>query len=128
MFRQNVALQNADGSHRCWLAPKEIERRLRAGEIRRIIDKGKAPKYRMVAIPEPSNSAPTPLVQITAAEMRQIAQLGERDLRDLARVALAPVTDKSVAYRLKRVQRWMGHGLIPLNDLTAPIAEATIAV
>ena len=126
MYKQTIRLENPDGSHCCWLAPKEMERRIRGGTVRKVSEKGKPVKYRVIAFPGPSDSASTRFVQITAEEAQRIAALTEKDLRNLAGAALAPVADKSIAHRLKQVQRWIGHGLIPLDDMTAPIAEAVI--
>jgi hypothetical protein len=49
-------LQNADGTHRCYITESEVLAGVAKNNIRRVSPKGKAPVYQMVQLPDPSES------------------------------------------------------------------------
>lgn len=125
MVKQNVVLQNADGTFRCALAQAEINRLLETKQIRRIVEKGKPVRYRMLTFPLPSNSRES-AAQITAAEMRILPTFSDRELKRLAKACGEPVKEPAVVAKIKLIQRWMGHGLIGSTATTELIADATV--
>lgn len=126
MVKQNLALLNEDGKTHCkWCAPKEIERLLRAGKVRKIAEKGKPIRYALRSYPQPSNSADSP-AEITTSEMQRLPAFGARELKRLAKECQAEnsKSEPRVVAKVRLIQRWMGHGLIERNAVTELIASA----
>lgn len=115
MRKQNIQLQNEDGSHRQWLCQSEIERLVERGECTRITRrKDPSPKYRMKSFPKPSISEIT-APALTRKDASILASLppGFIERLDDAKVSSMP------AERIQALQRLMGWGLIPNNPLLA---------
>jgi hypothetical protein len=96
--KQNVELQNADGSHRCWITLAEAERCEKNNQMLRI-SRRKEPqiKYRLRRVVEPSNS------------LRSQAALTASDAKLL--ITLRKNPEKHVA--IERLERLAGWNLIP---------------
>jgi hypothetical protein len=79
MRKQEIQLQNFDGSHCRWLCQAEADRMTSSGEIHRI-SKRKAPKqiYRYHAVAEPSNSHESS-PQLTPSDMKALCGLHKVD-------------------------------------------------
>jgi hypothetical protein len=79
MRKQNIQLQNEDGSHRQWLCQGEIDRLMERGECFRITRrKDPSPKYRMKPYPQASESHES-ASSITPADTRAVAGLQKVD-------------------------------------------------
>lgn len=79
MRKQNIQLQNEDGSHRQWLCQGEIDRLVERGECRRLTRrKDPKPIYRMNSYPQASSSRET-ASSITPADTRAVAGLQRVD-------------------------------------------------
>lgn len=73
MRKQNIQLQNEDGSHRQWLCQGEIDRLLESREVFRVTRrKDPNPKYRMKTYPKPSG-AQNSRCEATLADAQKVA-------------------------------------------------------
>ncbi len=99
MRKQNIELQNDDGSHRCWITLAEGERGEQEGQMYRV-SRRKDPqiKYRLLRPPpEPSNS-PNSTTSLTDSDAKLLITLRINPERFVA---------------IERLERLAGWGLIP---------------
>jgi hypothetical protein len=106
--KQNVKLQNADGTHRQWISLTQAERLETEGKASRI-SKRKDPQivFKLRSYPDPSSS-PASRAALTSSDVDYLATLKPGFVAglDTTKVReLHPV-------RLRRLQRLAGHGLI----------------
>jgi hypothetical protein len=119
MRKQSIQLQNEDGSHRQWLCRGEIDRMVESGECTRITRrKDPCPKYRMKSYPQASTSEPSKAA-LTRQDALVLASLRPGFIERLDDVKLSSMP----AERIQRLQRLMGHQVIPFNAAVANAGE-----
>jgi hypothetical protein len=112
MRNQDVSLRNAEdaGVHCRWMSLKEAQRLEAEGQAKRLSSSSDRKQvYQLLSFPEPSHSNRSSAT-LTAADMRFLSELQTDHLSDPRFVARMPPE------KVERVQRLMGHKLLPETE------------
>ena len=119
MRKQNISLKNSDGQHSRWICPEEAWRLEKDGQAVRI-SRRKDPKqvYQLRSFPAPSASQiSAPALTCRDASIAASLPKGLIERLDSEKVRNMP------AERVRRLQRLMGHQVIPFNAAVANAGE-----